>query len=490
MEETGAVVLDNFFPEPDAIRWRHGSQIFATTPETTAVETMMVWQGGVANNIFACVGGKIYDVTAGGTISSPLVTGLSNNRWQSITFSTPGGQFLVAVNGQDALRNFNGTAWSTTPAITGPSNPNALINVWSFKQRLFFVESGTANAWYLAPNAIGGAATQLPLGSLLTKGGYLMAGATWTRDSGYGPQDYCVFISSEGEVLVYAGTDPSQVTTWSKVGQFLIGRPIGRRCWLNVASDLVINCSDGLMPLSKAIQYDRAAAAQAAFTWNIQKAFNSAYTSYGANFGWQIIGYPKANMAIINIPVASGLTSYQYVMNVLTGAWARFTGMNASSWVVRQDDLFFGDMQGRVLTAESGSADINQAISAVWVSAFNDLGRPGLQKNVRLARPIFITDPGVNAAIGVCADYNVVTPTIVQGTQSATGNSAVWDQGLWDQSLWAPDNTTRADWVNASGEGYQIAGAVGINMLSATPATAINCKIASMTILYEPGGYI
>lgn len=487
MDPAGAVVLDNWFPEPDAIRLRHGSQVFASTPSTTPTESVLVWQGGASSNIFACTGGAIYDCTAGGAIVTAAYTGLSSNKWQSINFSTPGGQFLVAVNGSDAPRNFNGTAWSLAPAITGPANPNALIGIWAYKQRIFFIEAGTADAWYLAVTSIGGAATKLPLGSLLIKGGTLIAGATWTHDAGQGPQDYCVFMSSEGEVLVFAGTDPSSASTWGIIAKFTIGRPIGRRCALNVGADVVMLCSDGLMPGSQAMNIDRAAAAKTAFTWNIQKAFSDAYASYGSNTGWQILSYPKANMAIINVPQVQGITSQQFVMNVITGAWARFTGMNASCWAVRQDDLFFGDMTGRIMQAETGSADITTPISCSWISAYNDLGMTGMSKSVRAARPVFITDPGISPQVGVCVDYNSITPTAT--ATAVTTNQATWDHALWDVAVWPAENTTMTNWYAISGDGYQIAAAIAVNAASATPTVAVNCKLASVTILYEPGGY-
>jgi hypothetical protein len=42
--------------------------------------------------------------------------------------------------------------------------------------------------------------------------------------------DYAAFITSEGQVAVYSGADPASSTTWSLVGVFDIGAPIGRRC--------------------------------------------------------------------------------------------------------------------------------------------------------------------------------------------------------------------------------------------------------------------
>jgi hypothetical protein len=83
------------------------------------------------------------------------------------------------------------------------------------------------------------------------------------------------------------------------------------------------------------------------------------------------------NMAMINVPVIAADTSYQFVMNVLTGAWCRYKGINASSWVVMRDSLYFGDIAGKIYQGETGSADNVSPIAADWISAYNDLGVAG-----------------------------------------------------------------------------------------------------------------
>jgi hypothetical protein len=77
--------------------------------------------------------------------------------------------------------------------------------------------------------SVGGAATEINLGSVFRLGGCIMACYTWTIDAGNGADDHFVILSSNGEVAVYRGTDPSDATAWSIVGVFVLGRPIGRR---------------------------------------------------------------------------------------------------------------------------------------------------------------------------------------------------------------------------------------------------------------------
>ena len=50
-----------------------------------------------------------------------------------------------------------------------------------------------------------GAATEFPLGGIASKGGFIQAMGTWTRDSGAGADDVAVFVTSEGEAILAEG---------------------------------------------------------------------------------------------------------------------------------------------------------------------------------------------------------------------------------------------------------------------------------------------
>lgn len=189
-----------------------------------------------------------------------VLSGLSSSRFIWTNFATSGGNFLVICNGADAVRNYDGTSWSE-PAITGVSS-STLSYVFPFKSRLFFIERNTTDAWYLPVDSIAGAANTLTVGAELRLGGTLVAGATLTHDGGSGPDDYCVFVSSEGEVVIYSGTDPDNALTWGLAGVFRIGRPIGDRCLVKTGGDLAVLTQDGIVSLGSALALDRAAAAQ------------------------------------------------------------------------------------------------------------------------------------------------------------------------------------------------------------------------------------
>ena len=87
---------------------------------TVNVETLMNYSSPTSQKLFAVADGKIYDTST--NPATVVFSGLDNSRFQHINFSTAGGNFLVAVNGQDAAMVYDGTRWfrlaTTTTAQT------------------------------------------------------------------------------------------------------------------------------------------------------------------------------------------------------------------------------------------------------------------------------------------------------------------------------------------------------------------------------------
>jgi hypothetical protein len=448
MPPLDAVVMDNFFPDTDYVKLRNGYSNH-TTGITGQVETLMQYSSGSQRKLFAAAVGSIYDATTSGAVGAAVLTGQNNARWQHVNFGTSGGQFLVMVNGFDTPQNYNGTIWQTTPAITG-TTPSNFIHVNVFKTRLFFIEKNSLRAWYLPVASIGGAAAQFDFSSICRLGGSLIAMATWSLDGGSGLDDYAVWITSEGEVIVYKGTDPSSAANWALVGVYRMGRPIGRRCFFKLGSDVVFITTDGFVLLSKALLSDRTQP-QIALSDKISNAANFATNNYLNNFGWQPILYPKGKMGIFNVPIQEGSASHQYVMNVQTGAWCRFIGWNANCFELFDEKIYFGT-SGAVCLADSNQADNNQLIEADVKQAYNYFSTPGRLKQFKMARPIILTDgvPGISIAMNV--DFEDTQPLSVPTFTGST--TSLWNVALWDVSLWQGALTPKKDWQSLFTVGY------------------------------------
>jgi hypothetical protein len=146
MDEKDAVILDNFFPLPSKVIIRKGSINWATGLGSQ-VESLMGYkpQTGTAA-LFAAAGTSFYNVTATGAVGAAVVTGLTNARWQHVNMATSGGNFLMAVNGSDKLRGWNGAAWWTdgdgTHDITGVDTATC-IGIALFKRRMWLIQKNT-----------------------------------------------------------------------------------------------------------------------------------------------------------------------------------------------------------------------------------------------------------------------------------------------------------------------------------------------------------
>jgi hypothetical protein len=465
MPATDAVKLENWYPNTTDLQLRLGHTQYATGLDGQC-ETLISFSGGAAVKLFGITDtGKIYDVSAGGAVGAPMAptdsVPLGNGRCQYVNMSTAAGNFIRMVNGEDKSLTYSsvdglwheeseGAPYEITGSLATPLDTSTCIDVELFKFRMWFVQENTLTAWYLPTAAVGGAATPFYLQGIFTEGGNIVAMATWTVDAGYGVDDLLVFVSSRGQVVVYKGTDPASAATWALVGIWRVGAPVGRRCLVKWAGDLLIICQDGLYPLSGALQSSRVQP-RVALTQKIQYAMSTAVSLYGANFGWQTFSYPKDNMLILNVPVAEGTRQQQYVMNTITKSWCKFTGWNANCWELFNDDPYFGG-DGFVGKAWDTLSDAGVNIQSDCQQAFNYFRAPGKLKRWTMIRPVFLSNglPTIYAAVNI--DFSDAIPaTPLSYTPTSV---AAWDVDVWDVGAWGGDLTPLYQWQSVTGVGY------------------------------------
>jgi hypothetical protein len=505
MSPKRAIKLENWFPQLSWVELRRGCTRFATLDATDPVESVMSYQGSSDSAFFAASGSSIWDITPGGSIDTATVTGLTNARFQYINFAATAGDFLYLVNGADAPLYFDGTSWAVA-VITGTGiDPTAFIHVQAHKGRIWFAINESSDAAYLAPDSVQGTAVKFPVGANWKLGGFLMAVMSWSIDGGNGPDDYLCFLSSRGEVSVYTGTDPA--SNFVLVGTYYIGPPLGRRCFTKVGADIAIISIDGVVPLSKALVFERAALPKVSMTANIQRVVNQSTRSYGNNYGWQLITYPRGTRAILNVPIVENETQEQYVMNTLSGAWCRFTGQNAVCWELRGDDLFFGGNNGVINQADQGSDDDNAVISYDMECAFNYFKMHGSLKRWMMCRPLLTTDQTVSPSIALNVDFQDNAPLTVASTPST--QAALWDQALWDNSVWASGIISQSNWITVPGIGYCASIRMALNIgppnanaalwgiaqwgfstWTVTSRADITLQVNGFDILFEKGAFI
>lgn len=445
MPPTDAVIMENWFPRPSWVEIRQGWSNWSTG-YGSQVQTLMRYAPlSGSNKLFAAAGTAFYDATASGAVGAAVLTGLSNAQWQYTNIITPGGSFLWAVNGVDGPKMYDGATWSV-PAVTVVTPANiAQVNV--FGNRLFMVEKNTLKVWYLPVQSIAGAATAFDLSTIFTRGGYLMAMGTWALDAGNGLNDKAVFVSSEGEVVIYTGTDPA---TWVKTGLFYVGRPIGRRCLAQYGGDILLLCEIGILPLSQALlsaTIDRSVA----LTDKIQNQISQLVFAYENNFGWQMTLYPEQNQLWLNVPTGTN-TSVQYVMNTITKAWGKFTNMNAACWEVLGPSIYFGGATA-VVKAWIGNFDGTGQIQADVLPAYSNFQSQAQVKYFTMVRPSLVATSNPSVLFGLDVDF-LNTPASGALSLLPIINGMTWGSMVWGPlMIWGGSYQQISNWQTVGGLG-------------------------------------
>jgi hypothetical protein len=460
MPLTDAVVLKNWIPTPGGLKQSPGVAVHATSSAGKVCTLMEYAPPGGTAALFAAIGTDIYNVTSAGAIGASVYgSGALTTPYFSHTMQTSAAvSVLYLVNGSDAPVYWDGSTW-TNPAITGV-NENTFVTVTNHKNRLWF-SVGTLLVWYLPNNAVAGAATSFDLGPLAKRGGHVVNIATWTRDGGLGPDDYIVFLTSKGEAIVYAGTDPSSASTWGLVGTYQLPPPIGNRCMLRVGADLVVMTSRGLVPMSTTMTLAESGQASAALTAKIAPTFESSATSLPTAPNWQLIEWPKERLLICNVPLVSNSASQQFAMHTETMGWCNLrledTGLCLG---VFGSDLYMGTTNGDVWKFTGAVIDGGTGVSSDVMFAYQ---APGGTKRVTMGRAVMNAPSTFVPQVYLQTDYDTTFTSTISTYSGAASPTQI------------------AKWVVTTGYGHTFAPLVRVT--SDTQLT-----LYRVDLIYQEGG--
>lgn len=469
MMPTEAVELVNFFPRPTYVQTRPGSEC-AWIIKGQSLKTLSTWKGldGDEHLVFFSDEGAYIAASGLGSVTTDADlasrAARTNGRHQWIQFGDGTNNWLMAFNGVDKPFYYDGSSvvevdGVSTPAITGLTTTD-LISAAVFKERVLLIRKDRLGFDYLPAGAAGGAASFFDLSSVADLGGYLMAIAVWTRDAGNGPDDYAVFITSQGEALVYAGTDPSSANTWSLVGTFRIGKPIGRKCVLKYGADPLVLTIGGVFPLS-ALLKSGDERERFAVSYKIQSAFSKAAATSSAVTGWTMVSYPEQDMLLVNVPRSETGARDQFVMNTISKAWCKFEGWRAQDWCTYQGGLYY--CKGSAIyqawkrsTDEYtslegyGTNDVypeGRAITYTARQAFQDWGSPAIKAPL-MFMPLIEAKFAHDYVVGVDTDFT--TTAFLDMADEETETVGRWGLGHWGVARWGSGESIQKRWQGAA----------------------------------------
>jgi hypothetical protein len=350
------------------------------------------------------------------------------------------------------------------------------------------VEGGTMRAWYLGVDSVGGAALDLSLAGIFQRGGALLFGATWSLDSGDGLDDKCVFVSTEGEVAIYEGNDPSDPAAWGLVGRYDVAKPLGINAAMQAGGDLLIATVDGIVPLSQIIQKDPAALSLSAVTRPIEPLWNRL--AVAATSPIELMKWADRGLGVVTLPEASEML----VVNLQTGAWGRQTGWIGTCAETYLGMCYIGRSDGSICAIDETGADDGEPYTMRLCWAFNDLGEPTAYKRAQMVRPSFYAPEDPVYQAGIAIDYTPTFPTAPANTEVTPSEEYfIWDVSNWDEKLWwAPSVEDQslgivAKWRTVTGAGFAMAPTIQITSgQTAKP----NIEIVRLDVAFEAGGSV
>jgi hypothetical protein len=523
----GAEMLDNFFPTATGAILRRGSRTYAQLGDgSLPVTTMFKYVVGNNRKLFASTATTVYDISAvtqaynysigledewtlaleadegsdtigqNSTAGLEVIEGTLGGNWSTVQFATTGGVFLIGVNGASTGFIYDGSDFyllegDTDPLFPGVTFPSGsslttadLAYVWVYKNRLWFIQKESLTVWYLDVDQIGGELTPFYLGSEFGRGGSLVIGQGWSLQAGDsgGLSEQNVFITNEGEVAVYQGVNPAEASSWSKVGVYRIGVPLGSKALIRAGGDLVISTNIGFIALSQAIQVDFAALSPSAVSYPIEVAWNEAVQQRG--MGWSAVLWPEQQMTVVAPPTVGGTDPVVFVANARTGAWAPFTNWDVTCMETFNGRLLFGGPEGFIKDAMVGGTDDGTPYTGVFMPLFADQGSPTSLKAARIARATMRSGTVINERLSCRFDFNRSLPPPPDVAPVPVGNE--WDNAIWDQSVWdgARNSVISQRRHSVSGRGYRIAPVLQVTSGSPVP---LDLEIVSIEVSYDIG---
>ena len=496
----------NLLPDFDGCQPRLGNIEWANGWTGDPAKTVMPFEGNVSGDdkLFICNNIGIWVVTTEGTTSPTKVVSFGTTSGDAgicsfTQFSNDGdARFLLvcdAVNGyyywtQSSNTWTKAAAGSGTGQING-ADPADFNYVVAWKERIWFIEKASGNAWYLPTAQYAGTVASFNFAAQFASGGALVAIANWTVDGGIGVDDYFVVVSTSGDVVIYKGTNPASAATFALVGTWQIGSmPSGARIMQEFAGELYILSIRGAVRASQLLQ-GNLDNPESYLTSDVGPYLNTCMTEAFDDFGWHMHTHPKTARLYVNAPALLNGEQWGFSYFFGTGAWGMVRGMSKGHTANWRGKVYWVDTEVNKIYQEAGTLDSvyiapatdgpAQEIQCDVLTAFSTLNSPGLNKRCQILRPTFIA--GLTPNYTLSPRYNYDISEVTQGPSTAIGADAgVWNTGVWNVALWGADPTAQST-LQGGGNGMGTSVAVAIRLLTRSTLTLV-----AFDVVYDAGG--
>lgn len=491
MDPAYALELVNVFPGAGAPSVRLGYTQFNTTgaviPSTPInfIRELPLKTG--VKHLIAATDTNLYKILSDGSTSVVTnATPHTNGSFNSEIF----GNNLYLCNGIDVPQVYTGTGNAANVTFTCTAGLSNLITCAGWKRRLYFIQKNTMSLWVHASIDVPGTSGAPKLDEIvdiayvMTRGGYLLFAGSFTNQTAATSQDLFFAVSSEGEVVFYTGTGPSD---WSLVAHYYIAKPLGYRAFVRVNADVWVITQDGIVSLEALFQ-SPASDGVNYISNKVNPLITAAAEAIPFSHDYSGFMWSSGRRVYISIPQSS-TENYFLVYSQDTKGWTSFKlydGQHANHSCIAFDYPFYASTTGIVYQGETGQADAitptstGQAITFSGRTAFSFYGSRGNYKAFKDIRPLLRVKRGVTLSLGLDTDFkrsSVVTSVTVP-TSTFTPWGSPWG------SPWSSEVGYVFDRYAVKGQGHSAA----IRFGGAIKNTTLD--IYGFEIRYDMGGQV
>lgn len=420
MDPAFALDLSNIFPAPSAPEIRRGYRLDTTIAGGNPINTLRALPlADGTTKLVAFAGSTIYSI-AGGTATAVSGTALTSSNASTEVFKNR----LFSCNGLQAVQVYNGTT-RTDSTFTGVTLAD-LINVSSYKKRLYFLKKNSFDLYYGPLDAITGALTLEDISGQFSLGGFGVFAGSYTNQTAQTSADLFFAISSEGEIVFFSGTNPGD---WQLVARYVIGKPLGYNAFVRVNNDVWVLTEQGIVPISALFASDPQQAANTVSA-KINEMITAAARLVPFSYRWQGIFSAINRRVYIIVPVTDTLCR-MLVWSIDTKGWTVYTLYDRGDCISICEagpKLYYASADSKVYEAEYGYNDRGFPIQFTLTTAFSFYGARGNYKAFKDIRPLLLTTPGQQFAVVLNTDFRrqFNTGTITTGTGGYTPWGSPW----------------------------------------------------------------
>jgi hypothetical protein len=370
----------------------------------------------------------------------------------------------------------------TAPPASTWVNPNHFAIVLSHMNRLWFADESNQSVFYLPIQTKSGEVKELPLQSLFKRGGHIRAMGTWTRDGGGGMDDCLVIFSTNGEAVVYSGTDPNTAGAWELVGIFRFDAPMSKHAVANYGGDLFCLISTGLVPMSTLIQSETEQLGQS--DRNIFSIFFNTTFSYRDRPGWRVTHNPSSGRMICNLPFGAPNKYRQAVRFMPNPIWATWSSLPSRCWMWLENRMYFGSDDGKVYEIsplflnDTDSTGKPKPIRVDLQMSWHNYNSAGI-KHFKMVLPYITSNGNPAPFVDMKVNYSMTLPRNQPDQTTTLAPGASWNTATWNVDSWAGGLNLYSNW-----QGVAAMGRVGAPRLM---ADILNCSFAvsGFDVIYD-----